>query len=84
MNLYKTYRWQKLRKEILRRDNNECQWCKKKGLVRKAEVIHHLKEADRYIDLFYEPSNLISLCRVCHEEYHGRIRQLDERFVEWW
>ena len=86
MNLYKTYQWQKIREKALRRDNNECQWCKKKGKVVKATVIHHIKEADEYPDLFFELPNLISVCRECHEKYHGRItdEEKNKKFPEWW
>lgn len=86
MNLYKTYRWQKLRDKALKRDHVECQWCKEKGKVVKATVIHHIKEADKYPDLFFELPNLVSLCRECHEKHHGRLKNIneEEKFPEWW
>lgn len=83
MNLYKTYRWQKLRLRALRRDNFECQWCKLQGKVKKATVVHH---KDKNINLFFVLKNLVSLCRECHEKHHGRLKEYkdDERFPEWW
>lgn len=84
---YKKYSWVKLRKRIIARDNNECQWCKSKGKVSKAEVVHHIKEANEYPHLFYDPDNLVSLCRNCHERHHGRlglVNKMQERFPETW
>ena len=91
---YRTYRWTKLRAAIIRRDHNECQWCKRRFKVTPAEVVHHIIPAEKRPDLFFEPTNLVSLCRDCHEEHHGRgagafgrsRRQLEEaeRFPERW
>lgn len=84
---YKTYKWQKLREQIILRDNNECQWCKTKGKVGKADVVHHVKDADEYPKLFHEPDNLVAVCRDCHERHHGRlgrVNAMQARFPERW
>ena len=82
---YKTYRWQKLRKEILIKYNNECQLCKKQGKVSKGDVVHHIKDSEEYPELMYDADNLICLCRTCHEKLHGRIgNKLSNRFPERW
>ena len=67
------YGWKKLRKDILKRDNYECQMCngnwedteKHKPLkyqVKKARQVHHIKSLKEYPELAKDPNNLISLC----------------------
>ena len=67
---YKSCEWIKKRKEILKRDNFECQKCKKKGLFFKAECVHHIKHLRKVPSLGLTDSNLISLCNICHNEEH--------------
>lgn len=64
----KTSRWQKLRKQILLRDKccvlcwNESRYVN----LYKLQVHHIVKRTDDE-SLIYEPSNLVTLCRECHE-----------------
>lgn len=82
---YKCARWQHVRAAALRRDHYECQWCAREGKVVKATTVHHILPADDYPAKAYDLSNLVSLCRECHETYHGRLlAEKDERFPEWW
>lgn len=67
---YHSLEWKKKRAEILARDNNECQKCKKKGRVTKANAVHHIKHYRTHKHLALENSNLISLCNACHNEEH--------------
>lgn len=61
---YRTPMWQARRREILRRDNYECRHC-----GGRADDVHHLS----YSADHDEPDGqLVSLCRECHEETHGR------------
>ena len=84
---YKSSTWQKLRKEILNRDNNECQMCKEQGIVRidteernsdgrkKAQlIVHHKQELEYHPELALEPDNLVVVCWGHHEEIHNRIK----------
>lgn len=97
MNAYKTIEqkrkfytsgeWLRIRKERLRRDNYECQECKRNGLVRidtneysetakrkKIQlVVHHIKELDDHPELALEIDNLETMCVDCHNETHGRV-----------
>jgi len=45
--------------------------------IRKAEVVHHIKELRDYPSLSLELSNLISWCNICHTSHHknGEIKQ---------
>ena len=83
---YKTKTWQKMRAQVIARDCFECQRCKQMGKVGPAEVVHHIKSADDFPNLFLSEPNLQTLCRVCHETIHGRLggRKLSSRFPERW
>ena len=57
--------WQRKRKAVLKRDNYLCKHCQKK----KAQDVHH----KTYDNVGREPlSDLVSLCRECHEKQHIR------------
>lgn len=62
--------WRRKRKVILKRDNNECQKCKKRGGFSPATCVHHIKHLRDRPDLALVDSNLISLCDACHNEEH--------------
>ena len=67
---YKTYTWETKRKEILKRDNFECQMCKAEGGFSKATTVHHIKHYDKFPELGLTDENLISLCSSCHNKVH--------------
>lgn len=61
--------WKSLRKQILRRDNNCCVLCFKRGYITyKTLQVHHIVKRVDDESLIYEPTNLVTLCRNCHEE----------------
>lgn len=76
-----------MRITILRRDNWECQDCRKrireaneKGIklspedrkIRRACEVHHIRELKEFPELALVPDNLVSLCTQCHNIRHGR------------
>ena len=67
---YKSKRWEKKRKKILKRDNYLCCWCKRYGKQVEATTVHHKKHVDEYPELAYEDNNLESLCAACHNRAH--------------
>lgn len=67
---YKSKRWQRKQKGIMRRDRYMCQWCKRYGRNVQATVVHHIEHADTHPELGYTDSNLISLCAACHNKAH--------------
>ena len=67
---YKTSAWIKKRKDILKRDNFECQKCKEKGMQTQAQAVHHIVHLRDDRSLALVDSNLISLCNACHNEEH--------------
>ncbi len=67
---YNSRTWRKKRKQILERDNNECQRCKVNGGVGKGEVVHHKIHLKNNPLLALNDDNLITLCNACHNEVH--------------
>lgn len=77
---YGTARWQRLRQAVLTRDLFTCQMC---GVILRegreddrAAVVDHIQPVRLRPDLFYDPDNLWSVCRQCHD---GAIRRAEDR-----
>lgn len=74
-------KWLRVRKEILKRDHNECVDCRAAGRYTKATTVHHINHVKHHPELALEAMyiddkgceqrNLISLCHKCHEKRHG-------------
>jgi 5-methylcytosine-specific restriction endonuclease McrA len=58
----------KLRKEILARDNWRCQVC---GRLKNLDLHHMRRRSALGEDL---ETNLITLCRECHQILHGSVQ----------
>ena len=67
---YKTKKWRKKSKDILKRDKFRCQYCKRYGKIREAVLVHHIKHLEEFPELAYNNENLISLCLECHNKEH--------------
>ena len=95
--IYKTKEWEKLREEVFALDHYECVRCNHtlfqtstpKKLTRPT-VVHHIFEAEKYPAYKYDIwvninghvyRNLVSLCRNCHEEIHGRGKKAKDEFT---
>ena len=64
----KSSRWKKVRQQILLRDKC-CILCFRRGNFEYRQLqVHHIVKRTDDITLAYEPSNLVTLCRTCHEE----------------
>lgn len=82
---YRSSSWESLRQEALKRDNYECQMCKREGKVhldsQKVEGerksiqlnVHHIKEIEDYPELALELDNLMTICLQHHNKEHGRF-----------
>ncbi|WP_438720421.1 HNH endonuclease [Enterococcus sp. AZ103] len=68
--LYKTHRWQRLREVIISRDYGLCQECKRRGIITRGVVVHHLIEAREDITKFWNKDNLQLVCLACHNKEH--------------
>lgn len=87
-HIYNTKGWKKVRRDVLKRDNWQCQDCIKRlkqaetdgvaltgkdAKIRRASHVHHIQELKLYPELAYNMNNLISLCETCHNIRHGRV-----------
>lgn len=65
----KSGRWKALRSEIIRRDKC-CIYCfmNEKVYNLKNLQVHHIEKRVDNPDRIYDPTNLITLCRNCHEK----------------
>ena len=68
--MYKSRRWQRKKRRILRRDKYLCQNCMRYGRHRERTDVHHIIHADERPDLWFDNDNLVSLCRGCHNKMH--------------
>lgn len=66
-SLYRTYRWRKLKLELLRRQP----YCAICGVTVGLQV-HHVQPPRGDAGLFYAPENLIVLCEHCHRRLTQR------------
>lgn len=69
-NKYKTKKWQRLRRTKILNDPL-CEMCLKNNDVKKAEIIHHIKDGQLFKELFFDYDNLMSVCRSCHNKIHS-------------
>ncbi len=74
---YSWRKWRRLRAEVRKLDNNECQLCKAKGRYRRGTIVHHVKHLQDRPDLalsIWDPDTgerqLITVCKDCHEAEH--------------
>ncbi|WP_237475755.1 HNH endonuclease signature motif containing protein [Virgibacillus salexigens] len=69
---YKSSKWRKVRAVAIARDKGLCQRCLKQGILRHAQVVHHLVEVNVDWELRYDLNNLESVCHACHNREHNR------------
>ena len=74
---YLSSKWQRLRREVLKKYKYECQHCKARGKYTRATHVHHEFHRDKYPE--YElmeyvalpdgtqKRNLVPVCKECHE-----------------
>lgn len=74
---YNSSKWQKLRKTFFV-EHPLCDECLKKGIIKAGESVHHLKSPFKDGKINWEVGldydNLRTLCAVCHEEEHNRLK----------
>ena len=88
-DFYNSWLWRKKRKQILQRDNNECQICKSKGRYSKGTTVHHIKHLKARPDLALTDSNLLTVCDTCHndlhpEKFNNKPNVIKNKFKERW
>lgn len=73
-HLYKRSRWLRMRSRQLDRDPL-CAYCLQSEEVTEATIVDHIKEHKGDEAVFFDPDNLQSLCKSCHDS----IKQREER-----
>lgn len=65
-----TKQWQRKRNEIKDRDLNICRYCFlcRHKITSDSISVHHIIPLEKNFRLRLSDSNLISLCRICHEQ----------------
>lgn len=63
---YKTKEWGIVRALALTRDGYQCVECKKKGVKKLAQMVHHKIPVKKDWTKRLELNNLESLCEACH------------------
>lgn len=80
MNFYETAKWKRKRLSILKRDGFQCRECKRFGKIREATEVHHIKHYDEFPELALVDSNLVSLCKGCHNAQH-KEKGMHKKFI---
>ena len=81
--MYKTKRWERLRRAILARDGYKCKESARYGKNIPADTVHHIFPRESYPQYQWEDWNLISLSRQVHNEMHDRnTHELTEKGLE--
>lgn len=68
---YLSTKWKHARAAALRRDGYRCKLCARYGIIKQAEVVHHIVPLEDAPELAYRQSNLVSLCKACHNKQHS-------------
>lgn len=74
--IYTSTKWKKLRSAYLQQ-NPLCELCYNEGRITPAIDVHHIisfMSTDNHlkrISLAYNPDNLMSLCKQCHQKVHS-------------
>ena len=83
--IYNSKQWKQLRNAYIK-EFPLCQSCLEKGKIVPAEQIHHRVEflkgtTQAEIEaLAYDWDNLMSLCKECHLEKHGKKKKINNMF----
>lgn len=68
--LYRKAAWQRVRQMALSRDNGLCTRCYKQGIIKRADVVHHIIYLTTDATKAFDVNNLECLCHACHNKEH--------------
>lgn len=72
MSFYSTTEWKRLRRTQLQRQPF-CVYCRQLGIRTPATVVDHIAPHKGNKALFFNPMNLQSLCKCCHDSAKKRL-----------
>lgn len=61
--------WKKVRAQAIARAHGLCQDCLARGIMTKADMVHHVKPLREYPEHALDLNNLRPLCNACHAKY---------------
>lgn len=71
---YKSKQWRECRKAYLKTVSGLCEECKKRGILKSADIVHHKivldDEKARNPEIALNFSNLEAVCIDCHNKLH--------------
>ncbi|MGN1200874.1 MAG: HNH endonuclease [Candidatus Caccovivens sp.] len=90
MNYHKKYKsfynskeWKQIKSRKFQEAEGLCEQCLKAGVVRAGVDVHHIVPVEKNWNKRLEYSNLILLCKECHNARHGRGGSLSD-FLKIW
>lgn len=89
---YKSTWFRLLRTAVLKEQHNECQKCRARGKITKADTVHHEKHVRDhpelaltayYVDRYGEEKrNLVAICKACHAlEHPEKLKKINEGYT---
>lgn len=66
---YSSKEWKETREIALARSHGLCVDCLQNGILKQAEMVHHIKPLREYPKLALNLDNLKPLCNKCHGKY---------------
>lgn len=69
---YSSPEWQRVRHQVLIRDNFHCVWCNEDVSGKGKARIDHIKMKKQYPELALDINNLRTLCASCDNKRHSR------------
>jgi len=76
--IYAQHEWKELIKRVYERDGFKCQRCNVPHTRKNTLHAHHIKAWAKHPELRAEPSNLITLCKSCHDFVHSKANTKKE------
>lgn len=66
---YRSKAWKKIRDQAMAKANGLCLDCLGHGIIKQAEMVHHIKPLRDYPEHALDINNLKPLCNRCHGKY---------------
>lgn len=67
---YQSAEWMRKKEIVLKRAGYQCQICRRYGRHIEATEVHHIAHLEDAPEKALEDSNLIALCKACHNKQH--------------
>lgn len=90
-SFYRTYKWKKFRKSVLKKKKYRCELCWNGGLdgkqvrrYKRATTLHHIKHLKDNPELALTESNMEALCFKCHKLRHPELYEDKAQKNERW